>query len=378
MHVVFDTVSQDNGGKARVDFWKNNQLVGSATDIKTLVEDSDYCNAILLRTYWNSSSGVPRNQTWYWDDAAIAIKNNQRDDSTHLIDADNNIKFIGSNNSNPPSASTQSIIFNESFESGKMDTQKDAGNLNNIGFKWESNNNTSIINSLAEIWSNGVKNTPKPTSKDWTALDGQNSLRFRYAAYSTGSGNEVWSEQRFNMQPQNELWLQWSFRVPTNYSHDNADAGAANNKFISIWMDDYEGRGIGSTFWLSMEKGADATKTNLAWTYSAGQKTGSKTMREQVPFIDANTDKGKWITVRLHLKNASSNDQSDGMVETWIKKHPDTTFKKIHEDKAVAFYSDAIKGFRAGYFFGWANGAFSNETEFLLDNIKIYDKGFPK
>lgn len=101
MHVVFDTVSQDNGGKARVDFWKNNRLVGSATDIKTLVENSDYCNAVLLRTYWNSNSGVPRNQTWYWDDTAIAIKNDQRNDSTLLINSSNGIKFIGSNNPNP-------------------------------------------------------------------------------------------------------------------------------------------------------------------------------------------------------------------------------------------------------------------------------------
>lgn len=92
IHVVFDDVSEDAGGKARVDFYKNNELVGSATNMQTLLIGGTVIG-IYNRTYWNG--GVPQEQSWFWGESAAAIKSTLRDDSVHLAYDPYGRHFIG-------------------------------------------------------------------------------------------------------------------------------------------------------------------------------------------------------------------------------------------------------------------------------------------
>lgn len=50
-----DDRSVDDGGQARVQFWKNGKLLKDITDRKTLKLANDYVDCGLLFTYWNSS-----------------------------------------------------------------------------------------------------------------------------------------------------------------------------------------------------------------------------------------------------------------------------------------------------------------------------------
>ena len=165
--------------------------------------------------------------------------------------------------------------FRDSFES------KDLSSTNANGFKWGQGTNpvitivtqsdkdgpVSVYNGKA-IYDIQDSKMPDGTVRDLTAKDGDYSLRFSYAAGSS------WVEKRFSLgTPQRDLWVRYWIRVPANYTHGTISTGGVNNKFFSIWMDGYEAKGTGSTFWLSMES-AGGGDTNLAFTYTSGKNTG--------------------------------------------------------------------------------------------------------
>ncbi len=54
-YVKFDDKSVDDGGDARVRFWKNGKLLADITDRITLKKPDAYADAAFLFTYWNSS-----------------------------------------------------------------------------------------------------------------------------------------------------------------------------------------------------------------------------------------------------------------------------------------------------------------------------------
>lgn len=54
-YMKLDNRSVDEGGQARIRFWKNGKLLKDITDRKTLKIDDDYADSALLFTYWNSS-----------------------------------------------------------------------------------------------------------------------------------------------------------------------------------------------------------------------------------------------------------------------------------------------------------------------------------
>lgn len=217
------------------------------------------------------------------------------------------------------------------------------------------------------VW-NGRKVDIRPNDgRDWTAKTGLYAMRFHYPA------GEPWSEQRFDLgKPQRELWLRYWLRVPTNYTHGMGGGSAVNNKFISIWMDGYSQFGDGSTFWLSMESAGNGN-TNLAFTYSLGSKRASLAFQQYKPFINANTDKGRWMQMVIHLKAQSADGASDGVVETWRRWESEKDFTKFHEkfDLPLKVPAAGPAGFKAGYLLGWANGHYAVPTEWLLDDFTL-------
>jgi len=256
------------------------------------------------------------------------------------------------------------LLFYDSFESGDMST------TNSDGFSWARNNRTSIVfgdGSINKvIWNNGIRDIPINDGRDWTPKNGTNSLRFRYAA------SEAMTEQRFDLgTPQTEVWYSYWTRVPANYRHTTT-GGGVNNKFFSMWTDGYEGSGTGSTFWLSMES-AGAGNTNLAFTFTTGNNTGSVSMQQHTPFIDYQTDRNRWMKIVIHLKAESSENANDGVVETWRRWSDEDTFTKFHEkfDAPLRLPPGGPNGFKEGYLFGWANGEYIENTEWLLDDFKV-------
>jgi hypothetical protein len=236
-------------------------------------------------------------------------------------------------------------FFQDSFESNGLRT------TNSTGFSWAGANDTGV----API-----------------GHEGQYSLRFNYLA------GDSWAEQRFafGTAAYKDLWIKFWIRVPTNFVH-----GSMNNKLFAIWMDDYSTKGDGPTVvWESWGNGSGGS--NLAVHYSEGAHTAGGRHVQLKPFIAVPGDRGKWMEIVLHVKAATRRATpinitstpyliSDGVIQFWRRWEGQSTFEKLHEitNANIAPSSAGPQGWNKGYFMGWANSAFSSNTEWFVDQV---------
>lgn len=249
----------------------------------------------------------------------------------------------------------------ESFESGDMSaTNKD-------GFNWERNNRTSVVTADAKVYENGSTYSPPASGKNWSAFHGNHSLRFRYPA------GEAWSEQRFDLGGSYpEIWIQYWVRVPTNYSHGTSSP--SNHKFLALWMDGYSSKGAGPTiaweFW-----GSGGGSSSLAFHYSEGNYELMGGHKQFTDFISVPRDRGRWMEITIHAKASSRGRSSDGVIELWRRWEGESSDnrERLHRitDAVLPYPSNGPNGWAAGYLMGWANAAYSQETEWLIDHITI-------
>ena len=248
--------------------------------------------------------------------------------------------------------SSAEVLFSDSFESKDMSAPHNQPNSTNvINANWEGNNRTSIVgmdpDSVA-VYNNGSINNIQP-GNDWNAKDGQFSLRFRYSA------NENMTEQRFNFDPQTEIWIGYWVRVPANFYH-----GSLNNKFFSIWGSTYDS--LGTVTWQTRPSGSGNA---VIAVQDGGVLSGES---NPTPFIDRATDLGRWMRVVMHIKYATSSSSNDAIIQLWRRWENESAYTLIHDiqDGSNQWESDAL-GYRRGYFFGWANDAYDSTTEWLID-----------
>jgi len=260
------------------------------------------------------------------------------------------------------------ILLTESFESA--DHSASSATTNTINFQWGGINKTGIITQESDSGRRVY-----PTSRDeyfndgqdWSAKDGDYSLSIEYPA-----GAHM-AEQRFSFSdPQTDFWLRYWIKVPENYSHGVGGGSAVNNKFLSIWTDGYSQAGQGSTFWLSMES-AGGGNTNLAFTSTIGHGTSSQVMVQYTPFIDVATDRGRWMQMVVHLVAETSDGAADGIVQTWRRWENETNFTQLHDanNRQLRIPPNGPTGFAFGYLLGWANGTYSENTYWLIDDVNI-------
>lgn len=256
--------------------------------------------------------------------------------------------FAGSANGEP--------LFFDSFESGDMSA------TNEHGFAWGSNNRTSVVTAEAAVYNNReIYNVPSG-DPDWTPKDGDHSLRFRYPA------GEPWAEQRFNLGgAYPEIWIKYWLRVPTNYQH-----GTGNYKFLSLWMDSYNSTASGKIIWEFWPTDT-AGDSVLAFSYDAGNGAGNSGAKQHTPFIDASEDRGRWMEIVIHAKASSAGDASDGIIELWRRWEGDDAYTQFHKktDAKLVIPSTGPNGWNAGFLMGWANHAYAENTEWLLDSFEV-------
>jgi len=256
------------------------------------------------------------------------------------------------------------MVLHDSFESGNMSTT-DAD-----GFGWEGNNATSIVtmnpkcNGLSKgdatvIYNNKTMCNGPISGRDWTAKDGNNSLRFRF-----GAGKNM-SEQRFNLGVHYpDLWLRYFIRVPVNFSQ-----GTLNNKFLALWTDTYDKQG--TVTWDTRPDSNHDGGANL--TYADGGTTHPET--GATPFISVPKDRGRWMEILVHVKPATSATAHDGIIQLSRRWVGDKNFTKIHEKLNAIIYEPGVstQGIAHGYLFGWANDPYKEDTEWLLDDLSVYN-----
>lgn len=252
------------------------------------------------------------------------------------------------------------VIVSDSFESGDMSAP------GYDGFSWSRNNRTSIVNSTHVIWNNGARLNPIHEGKDWTAFSGENSLRFRYPA------GENMAEQRFSLsQSYTELWFSFWLRVPVNFYHTSG-----NQKLFALWMDGYSNRGDGSTIVLEFRPSSGIGPGSSTFYVNVSEGGYNITGGDigHYPFIKVPDNLGEWMHLVIRVAAESSPSAKDGILEVWRSwEGAPNDYVQTHQmyDLPIKNPTEGPDGFRHGYLMGWANGTYSEETEFLLDGFII-------
>lgn len=248
------------------------------------------------------------------------------------------------------------IILEDGFESRDMST------TNSDGFSWSANNRTSIVTMDPEdgsvaVYNNGPVYTIAIPTKDWYAKTGDYSLRFRYPA------GEAWAEQRFTIgRNYQEIWFSYWIRVPLNFSYPGS---GLNNKWFAVWTgsDGYDKHG--DVTWQLRGNGSGANIVYQDGGVLSGE-TGS------TPFISTD-DQGRWMNVVYQIVSASSLSAEDGIIRFYRKWLGDSNYLLIHEKLNANTYNpeEIIQGISHGYIMGWANAAYAEETEWLIDDFIV-------
>jgi hypothetical protein len=237
------------------------------------------------------------------------------------------------------------------------------------GFSWASTNRTSIVRSDGCVVFNGPANPCGNEDREWESRPGSagsHALRFHYLA------GGAMSEQRFSIgSAHRELWASWWLRVPTNFEHLDGPS-SDNNKLFMFWMDDYSTRGDGST--VGMETRPDGSG-GARWyvKVSPGRNTALGGDRGSVPFISYPSDQGRWMKIVVRIKAETSADAGDGLMQVWRRWEDEGSFTQTHNrtGQPIRVPSAGPNGFSAGYLMGWANSAYGQETEFLIDDFTL-------
>lgn len=252
----------------------------------------------------------------------------------------------------------------DSFESGDMSA------TNEHGFEWGRNNRTSVATADAVVYNNGTTYNTITSWRNWDPKHGEHSLRFRYPA------GEAMAEQRFSLGgAYRDLWIQYWVRVPINYSH--GESSPSNHKFFALWMDGYSHKGEGPTiaweFW-----GTDGGSSRLAFHYSEGSFNSLGGHQGHADFISAPDDRGRWMEITIHTKASSTGQSDDGVIELWRRWENESPSQRqlMHQktNAVLPLPSQGPQGWNAGYFMGWANAAYAEETEWLIDYIVISEE----
>jgi len=209
--------------------------------------------------------------------------------------------------------------------------------------------------------------------KDWYSKTGDNSLRFRYAA-----GTDSWAEQRFGLGvAKTDIWMRYWLRVPVNYEHRNINPN--NKKFWLMYMDQDTSAGghsgtVVAGLWYTA--GGDSL-LKVEWT-DEGQLIGYENSFSEstseittTAFIDSSVDKGRWMQIVVHLKEASGVGVKDGVLEFWRRWDGETSFTKIFDISHRIYRTHAVPGWKNGYMMGYDNSGFATNTEWLMDDFTL-------
>lgn len=200
------------------------------------------------------------------------------------------------------------------------------------------------------------------------SFDGYNCLRFRYGPDAAGADSSA--EQGFRLGQQlQELWLEYWLHIPANFAL-RADF-PANNKFLSLWPDNYST--TGETHVVT-EFERNGTDTSYARILGLGDMfyTDGSSIRQGDAILTSNfisaARAGSWHRVRVHYRIASGPGQTDGVYEGWLG---DERMWRSRTD--WQFWSTGgLNYIGEGYFMGWANSGYTEETDFHLRSPRFY------
>ena len=267
------------------------------------------------------------------------------------------------------------IVMLDTFESA------DFLSTNSDGFMWESTNRTSIVNKDGVVNNGRVVNNPIANGLNWdprtpeSADDvvGEHMMRYRYQPGAS------WTEQRYDMGgAYPEVWISYWIRVPRNYARPSG----TNNKWFNIWMGrsknlysaDYENNNISRIEMQDWPGSSNSMDINIQFRNgSDGKYRNSNRYANFVTPADA----GRWMKILYHFKASSSNSADDGILRMYRRWHSEADYELINDltNLNVGVGSGSVAagrlGWGAGYVMGYANAAYSEATDWLLDDFTV-------
>lgn len=137
-------------------------------------------------------------------------------------------------------------------------------------------------------------------------------------------------------------------------------------------MDDYSNKGAGATvgweYWRQ-SAGASRLAVNIQSDH-ANRHTGHI---QHFDFIDAKTDKGRWMSLLVYLKVSSGVGTPDGVVSLYQKWDDENTYQRFHH-VTDAVLPAGLGGFQHGYLMGWHNGYYAQDEDWLIDNFIVSEE----
>jgi len=257
--------------------------------------------------------------------------------------------------------------FSDDFSSGDWNKPRPGDGAN----FWVSNSFGSVVTMSPDGWPTVIYNGSSTynelveDSRDWTAKEGDNCLRVRYNANSTDNAIQQWKIQESDAMT--EIHMAFWLRVPVNFRK-----AGENNKLIIMWMDGRSQNGVGST--VGMEyRGTDSAEWYVK--VGAGDNTVVGSDQGNAPWITYPDDQGRWMRIVFAAKAESAPEASDGWVKVWRRWEDMDYFENTHniQNQPIKLPDDPAspQGFVECEILGWPNGPFAEDTEFLLDDLRI-------
>ena len=223
---------------------------------------------------------------------------------------------------------------------------------------------------------------PADLTKDFTALTGDNNLRFLYIpGNAAANANEL---EFFTNAPGMEVfWMGFDLRVPVNFDHAPMANGLSghNNKLFRIYTSPSTGNTDTGSF-VGMEfrrTSNDAANTGNSYWYckiSSANTSENNTDLNTNPrnrFITIPQDRGKWMRIAVKITTATTNESLDGSMEVWRKWEGEADFTKEFDfqNRGITRSAETGNGFMSGYLLGYANSPYAEDTEFFIDNFEM-------
>jgi hypothetical protein len=206
-------------------------------------------------------------------------------------------------------------------------------------------------------------------------------LRFRYGP--DADAQDSGPEQRFALgRSCSHLWIEYDVYLGANFVHRRPANLEVNNKFMAFWRDSY---------------GASAQTWMCGWEYTTTAGTTPDSIvavnsnREDFAFWTTATvggwivtgqsstfispsgpiTPGEWAQIRIELAAASESGASDGIQRMWIDGVLYTSITNAKYWNPDSVEPDTV--LKNGYFWGWANSGFLDETLVYVYGAKFYD-----
>jgi hypothetical protein len=240
-----------------------------------------------------------------------------------------------------PAPSTVGLAFEDDFDNGRLSSTSE--------FSWGALNATG-----------GKRQVVSDQS-----YSGAYSLRMRYGPDAPGGDSN--NEMRFVIPSRpTEVWIEYMLRVPDNFEHRSG--GANNNKLLALWAENYGSPTTTLHLVWEFTRDSDASsRIRVASAKADGyERTGQEDSQDLIrDLVFTPEDIGNWIRLRFHVRSAV--DAS--IMDVWRNDRLISRMPAAYSVTAPGWDEDYIGH---GFLMGWSNSGYSEQTDFFIDDFRLY------